>query len=301
MQIDATTRPDLLADVPGFESRLVQTDRLRHHVVVGGSGPALLLINGWPQTWYSWRKVMPELAERFTVVAAEPRGMGRSEKPEDGYDLQTLAEDLALLMAHLGHERYAVLGHDVGMWVAYAIAADHPDAVERLAVIEAVIPGISPDPDFFAPDAAVERLFHFWFNRLDGLNEELIRGREAVYFGHQFATKVAPGTHLEQHAIDHYIESIAADPAALRTSFGPYRAIGESMRQNQLRAERALDVPVLAIGGAASLGAAVGTTMRQVARDVTVSVIDDCGHYPAEETPAALLEAIVPFLGAGTT
>jgi pimeloyl-ACP methyl ester carboxylesterase len=147
--------PSGFADV--FESVLVSTPRLRHHAVVGGRGPALLLINGWPQTWYAWRHVLPVLAEHATVVAVEPRGSGRSDKPGDGYDTGSLAADLAAVMEALGHEEYAVLGHDVGMWIGFALAADHPGRVTRLAVTEAAIPGISADPAFFGSDGANDR------------------------------------------------------------------------------------------------------------------------------------------------
>ncbi|GAA0921958.1 alpha/beta hydrolase [Pseudonocardia zijingensis] len=279
-----------------FESLLVRTPRLRHHAVVGGRGPALLLINGWPQTWYAWRHVLPALARQHTVVAVEPRGSGRSDKPAAGYDTGSLAADLAAVMERLGHHEYAVIGHDVGMWIGFALAADHPERVTRLAVAEAAIPGVSADPAFFGPAGANERLFHFGFNRLGGLNEELVRGREALYFGHQFATKAAAGRPLERHAVDVYVAALAAGPDALRASFEPYRAIDETVRQNTARRATRLPVPVLAVGGSESLGAAVGATMAAVADDVTPRVLDGCGHFPAEEAPEEFLGELLPFL-----
>jgi pimeloyl-ACP methyl ester carboxylesterase len=118
-------------------------------VVIGGDGPPLLLVHGWPQFWYAWRLVMPGLARHFQVIAPDQRGRGQTSKPPpgtsgQGYDIGTLADDLAALMDALGHERFAVVGHDTGMDIAYALAADHPGRVERLAVAEAVLPGISP-------------------------------------------------------------------------------------------------------------------------------------------------------------
>jgi pimeloyl-ACP methyl ester carboxylesterase len=286
--------PDDFADV--FESVLVTTPRLRHHAVVGGRGPALLLINGWPQTWYAWRHVLPALARHHTVVAVEPRGSGRSDKPREGYDTGSLAADLVAVMAELGHERYAVVGHDVGMWIGFALAADHPERVTRLAVAEAAIPGISAEPAFFGSDGANERLFHFGFNRLGGLNEELVRGREAVFLGHQFATKTAPGRHLDPHAVQVYVAALAEDADALRASFEPYRAIDETVRQNAERRATRLSLPVLAVGGGDSVGAAVGATMSAVADDVTARVLEGCGHFPAEEQPAEFLAELLPFL-----
>jgi len=106
-----------------FTSRYVDTGDLRQHVVTGGQGPPLLLVHGWPQTWYAWRLVMPALARDFTVIAPDQRGCGLSGKPENGYDTGTLAGDLAALMDALGHRRFAVAGHDTGMWIGYALAA----------------------------------------------------------------------------------------------------------------------------------------------------------------------------------
>src|SRR5690242_10787792 len=121
-----------------FTSHLVDVGGLRLHAVIGGDGPPLLLIHGWPETWYAWRMVMPRLAEGFEVIAVDQRGIGLSDKPHDGYDIGTLASDLVALMDALGHETFAVYGTDTGMPIAHALAADHPDRVERLVVSEAL-------------------------------------------------------------------------------------------------------------------------------------------------------------------
>lgn len=288
---------DLPAALAGtFKSLRVTTPRLTHHIVTGGSGPALLLINGWPQTWYAWRLVMPALAEHFTVVAVEPRGVGDSDKPVSGYDTGSMAADLAAVMTSLGHEQYAVLGHDVGMWTGYALAADHPGRVTRLAVAEAMIPGVSPEPSLFGPPDTVGRLFHFAFNRLDELNEKLVRGREDLYFGHQFESKTAAGVSLDADAVARYVEAIARDDDSLSASFGPYRALHETVDQNRVRCTQPLSIPVLAIGGAESTGAIVGQTMQSVASDLTAAILPGCGHFPAEEDPDAFLATVLPFL-----
>ncbi len=136
--------PDLLAGFADtFTSRYVDTGELRQHVVTGGDGPPLLLVHGWPETWYAWRLVMPGLARDFQVVAVDQRGIGLSGKPAGGYDTGTLASDLVALMDALGHRRIAVAGHDTGLWIGYALAADHPDRVDCLAVAEAAMPGVS--------------------------------------------------------------------------------------------------------------------------------------------------------------
>jgi pimeloyl-ACP methyl ester carboxylesterase len=121
-----------------FTSRYVDAGQLRLHAVTGGEGPPLLLVHGWPQTWYAWRLLMPTLARDFSVVAVDQRGIGLSDKPEDGYDTGTLAGDLVALMAALGHQRFAMYGTDTGLIIAYALAADHPDRLDRLVVSEAL-------------------------------------------------------------------------------------------------------------------------------------------------------------------
>ncbi|MEU1303813.1 alpha/beta fold hydrolase [Streptomyces shenzhenensis] len=287
--------PDLPAGFTAmFTSRYVDAGDVRLHAVVGGDGPPLLLLAGWPQTWYAWRLLMPALAEDFRVVAVDPRGVGLSDKPHDGYDTATLADDMAELMTALGHARFATVGHDVGMWTAYALAADHPDRVVRLAVAEAAIPGVSPSPPLFGSREGNTRLWHFAFNRLAELNEELVRGREHLYFGAQFATKAARP--LPESAVRYYIDTLASDPDALRASFDFYRALDETIAQNALRKTTRLTLPVLAIAGAANSGELVATTMRLAAEHVDSLIIPDCGHYPAEEAPEEMLAALSDFL-----
>jgi pimeloyl-ACP methyl ester carboxylesterase len=288
--------PDGFPDV--FTSRLVEVNGLRLHAVTGGNGPALLLIGGWPQTWYAWREVMPALARRRTVVAVDSRGAGLSDKPDDGYDAGTLAADLVALMAALGHDRFDVVGHDIGTWTAYALAADHPERVGRLAILEAVIPGLTPSPPFFGPAAANLKLWQFGFNRLTDLNEELVRGRERLFFAWQFATKAATRTAIPAYAVDVYVDAITADPRALRASFAYYRALDETIAQNEQRSKTRLTLPVLALGGALWSGDNAAQTMRLAADDVTGVVLDDCGHYPAEEQPARFVEILEDFLAA---
>ncbi len=288
--------PDGFLDV--FTSRLVEVNGLRLHAVTGGDGPALLLIGGWPQTWYAWREVMPALARRHTVVAVDSRGAGLSDKPDDGYDAGTLAADLVALMAALGHDRFDVVGHDIGTWTGYALAADHPERVGRLAILEAVIPGLTPSPPFFGPAAVNLKLWQFGFNRLTDLNEELVRGRERLFFGWQFATKAATPTAIPAYAVDVYVDAITTDPRALRASFAYYRALDETIAQNEQRGKTRLTLPVLAVGGALWSGANAAQTMRLAADDITEVVLDDCGHYPAEEQPTRFVEILEDFLAA---
>ena len=279
-----------------FASRYVDVDGVRLHVVVGGSGSPLLLISGWPQFWWAWRYVMPPLAERRTVMAVDPRGVGLSDRPADGYDTATVGAELSRLMGRLGHRRFDVVGHDVGMWIAYAMAADHRAAVTRLAVIDAVLPGIST-PASVMPDTQreVDASWHFLFNRLAALNHHLVEGREDAFLCSQFLVKAATTTSIARSSIDVYLRA-QQQPDALHGSFAYYRALDETIRQNRERASTRLTLPVLAIGGAASRGDAVGSDLRRVADDVTSVTIPDCGHYVPEEAPEALLGELRSFL-----
>jgi pimeloyl-ACP methyl ester carboxylesterase len=278
-----------------FTSRYVDTGEVRLHAVTGGGGPPLLLVHGWPQTWYAWRMLMPELARDFTVVAVDQRGIGLSGKPEDGYDTATLASDLVALMDALGHPRFALYGTDVGMPIAYALAADHPDRIERLIVSEAPLPGISPSPPLFLPPALNARLWHLAFNQLPKINEQLVTGREEIFFGAEF--DASAGTNkLPGYAVRYYIDTLAASPDALRGSFEFYRAIPTTIAQNQQRMQRRLTLPVLAIGGGESSGEGVGNTMKLAADDVQAMVIPGCGHWVAEQAPDELLAAVTAFL-----
>ena len=276
-----------------FTSRYVDTGDVRQHVVVGGDGPPLLLMHGWPQTWYVWRLVMPALAMEYEVIVPDQRGTGLSGKPESGYDTGTLANDLVALMHQLGHERFAMFGHDIGMLTGYALAADHPECLERLAVAETPVPGLAPSPPLFMPSRLNDRLWHFAFNRLAELNEELVAGREDVYFGWQLESKAAHPLPESLHRF--YVETLAASREALRGSFGVYRALDATTAQNAQRKNTHLTLPVLAIGGVASLGSMIADTMQLGADNVESVVIPDCGHWVAEEAPDALLAALTPF------
>ena len=278
-----------------FTSRYVDTGGLRLHAVTGGDGPPLLLVHGWPQNWYAWRILMPALAREFSVVAVDQRGIGLSDKPEDGYDSATMASDLVALMSALGHERFALYGTDTGMVIAYALAADHPDRVDRLVVSEAPLPGVSASPPLFLPPQLNARLWHLAFNQLATVNEQLVTGREDIFFGAEFDAS-AGESKLPGDTVRYYIDTLASGPDHLRGSFELYRALPATIAQNQQRQARRLTQPVLAVGGAESSGETVGKTMQLVADDVQTLVIPGSGHWVAEQAPGDLLAALTTFL-----
>jgi pimeloyl-ACP methyl ester carboxylesterase len=276
-----------------FTSRYIDAGEVRLHAVIGGDGPPLLLVHGWPETWYAWRLLMPALARDFEVIAVDQRGRGLSDKPAGGYDTGTLAADLVALMDALGHERFAVVGHDTGFAISYALAADHPDRVERVALAEIPgSPGAAPSPPVLVPGPINDRLWHIPFNRLEKINEQLVEGREDIFFGWEFD---AAAKTLADDVIAYYVAGLS-DPDSLRASFGFYRALDTTIAQDGERKTQQLTMPVLAIGGAASFGEHVGDAMRLVADDVQSVVIPDTGHFVAEEAPDEMLAALTEFL-----
>jgi pimeloyl-ACP methyl ester carboxylesterase len=278
-----------------FTSHYVDTGDVRLHAVVGGDGPPLLLIHGWPGSWYYWRLVMPALARDFEVIAVDQRGIGLSDKPEAGYDAGTLANDLVGLMDALGHERFSVVGVDTGMLIGYALAADHPDRVERVALGEAPLPGITPPTPLVLPDQIKARLWHIPFNQQEKINDQLVTGREAIFFGAEF--DASAGTNkLPEEIVKYYVDGLS-DPDALHGSFQLYRAFGATTAQNEERKTRRLSMPVLAIGGAQSLGAMAADTMKLTADDVQTLVIPGIGHWLAEQAPDEMVAALTEFLG----
>jgi pimeloyl-ACP methyl ester carboxylesterase len=289
----APNLPEGFADT--FASRYIDAGEVRLHAVIGGDGPPLLLIHGWPGSWYYWRLVMLALARDFTVIAVDQRGIGLSDKPEEGYDTATLANDLVALMDVLGHAQFAVVGVDTGMLIGYALAADHPDRVVRLAVGEAPLPGITPPTPLILPDPVVDRLWHIPFNQLKETNEQLVRGREEIFFGAEFSASAGTNK-LPDETVKYYVDGLASSFEALHGSFQLYRAFNATAAQNVERKTRRLSMPVLAMGGAESVGARAAETMKLTADDVETLVVPGVGHWLAEQAPDELVAALTEFL-----
>lgn len=283
--------PDGFAET--FSSRLVDVDGVHLHTVVGGQGPPLLLLGGWPQFWYQWRLVMADLARDHTVIAVDPRGSGLSDKPAGGYDSGTLAAETHRLMDVLGYDHYDLVSHDVGGWTAYAMAVDAPGRITRLVVAETVVPGVSASPPLIGSRWWNDFEWHFNFNRVHGVNERLVAGREDVYFGYQFATKAATPTAVPAAVVDVYVQALRRRDA-LRASFEYYRAIDDILVQNEERRNTRIEIPVLAISATAA-GLDVAGELRRVAGDVTAAVLPG-GHFIAEENPGGFLDAVRRFL-----
>jgi pimeloyl-ACP methyl ester carboxylesterase len=280
-----------------FKSRFVKANGIRQHVVIGGEGPPLLLVHGWPENWYAWRFLMPALARDYTVIAPDQRGIGLSEKTQGGYDAGTLADDLAALMTKLGHERFAVVGHDTGYIISYALAADHRDRVDRLAVAEIPgPPGVGDDPSLFLPEPVNNKVWHIPFNRVnDDLIVDMVHSNADGFYDYEFAIQ-AGGATLPDYAIDYYTRLYNRNKVVLRATFGLYRAWDAHVTQNKERAKTPLTIPVVGIGGENSWGALAGEGLKPAANDVQTVVISGVGHWVAETAPKRMLKTLDSFL-----
>jgi pimeloyl-ACP methyl ester carboxylesterase len=280
-----------------FNAERIAVRDLWLNVVRGGQGPPVLLVPGWPQTWYAWRCVMTLLASRRSVIVVEPRGMGESDKPTDGYDLATLARDLVSLPGALGNRgSFDLVGHDIGAWIAYAMAADFPTQIARVALIDATIPGVSPSPSALEPAAINNRVWHFGFNRLGAeLNEALVRGNENLFFSWQFRTKAAHPDAISDDDIAIYVKANST-PDALRSGFNYYRAIDTNGAQNARRVKTKLAMPVLLVAGEKGIGRAMIDGLIDIGDNVTSQILPGVGHYVPDEAPQALVDCLNRFL-----
>jgi pimeloyl-ACP methyl ester carboxylesterase len=269
----------------------VQLPDVRLHYVIGGEGEPVVLLHGWSQTWYEWRRIMPALAERYTVIAPDLRGLGDSSKPLGGYDKVTAAGDIHELVRALGYESVRLVGHDHGAAVAYAYAATYRDEVSRLAFLEMALMGAGGE---LGMDNSQGRgLWHLSFQGAGEIAEALIRGRERMYLSWFYKNFLYDPTAISEEDVDEYVRTYAA-PGGLRLEY--YQAFQQDAADNRELMKRKLTIPVLAVGGDSCLGTLAADCMRVVADDVRGVVIERCGHFVPEERPQELLEHLQPFL-----
>ncbi|MEU0154908.1 alpha/beta fold hydrolase [Micromonospora fulviviridis] len=280
----------------GFTEQRTRVGDVTINHVRGGSGPALVLLHGYPQCWRMWRHLLPVLAESFEVVAPDLRGFGDSDAPADGYDKKTVAADLHGLLTGLGLvEDIRLVGHDLGTMVAYAYAAAHPDRVSRLALTEAPI----PDESLYAIPAltaAGPAVWNFgFFNLTNGLPEQLVTGREPLWVDRFTDSIMVNKGSIGPEEAAEYARHLR-HPAHLGASFAYFRAFGQDVADNAAYRATKLPMPVLAVGARASLGEQVAEQVRRYAATVTGEVVEECGHWLFEERPAELADLLLPFL-----
>lgn len=273
-----------------FTHHTATVNHVSLHYVMGGQGDPLVLLHGWPVTWYSWRKIMPALAEQYSVVAPDLRGFGDSEKPAAGYDKRTLAEDIYQLMRHLGFEKIYLVGHDMGAPVAYTYAAEHRADVRRLVILDVPMNGFGLD-EF----ARKQHVWHIDFFQVPDLPEALITGRERTFI-HWVCSAFYHPAAITEADIAEYVRCYST-PGAIHAGLECYRAFPQDEQQFNAYSQQKLEMPVLAIGGENSGGAFPFSSLTQLAKNVRGEIIKDCGHFIAEEQPEVLTQQLLAFLG----
>lgn len=280
----------------GLTHRYGELDEVLMHYVEAGSGFPVLLLHGWPQSWYEWRRVIPALSERFRVIAPDLRGLGDTSRPARGYDKRTIARDLWQLMRdHLGETSFHLVGHDWGGPTAFALAAEHPEAVRRLAILDVVIPG-----DGAQGFSQGGRRWHHAFHMTPDLPEALTHGRERMYLGWFYRAFAFRPDAIGEADLAEYLRTYE-QPGAMRAGFEYYRALPQDIAENEARIARGkLPMPVLAMGGAKAFGrgAEVGESLRRVAQTVEEEIVPDCGHFLPEEQPDFVAERLLRFFEA---
>lgn len=266
----------------------------RMHYVQAGSGYPLVLLHGWPQSWYEWRKVIPSLAERFTVIAPDLRGLGDSGKPMTGYDKRTLASDVRELVSQLGFDRIGVVGHDWGVAVSYYLAYDNPELVERLLTLD-MVPGLVREGEPLALDFAL-KLNHVFFHGGDPdwavelVNRDVDRYLRRFFTGLEYCHSPAVFTEEE---IAEYVR-VNSIPGSLRAGFQWYAAGIREDAVNLARNTEKLKMPVRAYGASHFFGDA-RPYWEPFAEDLDGGAVDECGHWIAEEKPDWLIDTATEF------
>jgi pimeloyl-ACP methyl ester carboxylesterase len=287
--IDAT--PVQAADFgPGFKTRSMPVEGGTVSVTVGGDGPAVLLIHGYAESSRMWKPLAKVLAPRFTVIAPDLPGFGDSSIPKNGLDMKTSAERVHTAVNALGYTKVRVVGHDIGLMVAYAYAAMYPQEVEQLALMDAFLPGVGNWEAVYNNPG----IWHFRF--YGPTPEALVKGRERIYFEHFWNDFAADKTHSIPEADRRAYTMEYARPGRMAAGFAYFASFLKTAVDFAELAKTRLGIPVLSIGGAKANGVALAAQAKLVASDVTVVVLDDTGHWILEERQNETMAALTSFL-----
>src|SRR5919112_985979 len=287
-----------------FSHRTASVNGIQLHYVIGGHGDPLVLLHGWPETWYAWHKVMPALAKNYTVIAPDLRGLGDSSKPTTGYDGKTVAEDIHQLVTKLGFNTIFLVGRDIGSFIIYPYAAEHPSEVKRLVIMDVPPPGFFPPPQVNGGPPLWWILFH----QTPDVPEALVQGKEREYLSWHYQNLAYNRAAITQEAINEYVSKYSA-PGGMRAGFEHYRAMPQDAIQNQNYSKTKLTMPVLALaggyiptfGGNTTMPSLVEYGMKLLAQNVTAITVPNSGHYIAEEQPDVVVKLLNNFFGRNTT
>ena len=274
----------------GIVEREAQLNGIRLHYRIAGQGPAVLLLHGYAQTSHMWEPLMRQLMAQHTVIAADLRGAGGSEKPPSGYDKKTMAQDMHALMQSLGHSRAVVVGHDIGLMVAYAYAAQFPQDTERVVLMDAFLPGIGNTSDVFL----LRDKWHFNFYGETPL--ALVKGRERIYLEHFWNDFAADRSHSVPEADRQIYARAFAQPGAIHAGFEYFRNFERDAQDFAQWGAARLAMPVLVLTGEKASGEFLIEQARLVATDVQGVVIKGSGHWLMEEAPDQVIPQLVAFI-----
>ncbi|WP_183561542.1 alpha/beta fold hydrolase [Mucilaginibacter sp. SP1R1] len=288
---DRYTDEALVQMLPKFKNGFADVNGIKLHYVEGGLGAPLILIPGWPETWWSFHKVMPGLSERYHVVCPDLRGMGSSEKPKSGYEKKQMAADIAALIKYFGFQKVNIAGHDIGASVAFSFAADYPELTNKLILID------TPPPDdsmYKLPMLPVPGYPHPWwlaFNQVKVLPEQLLAGRMRYLLDWIFDNLL-----VEKSSIDDFSRAVYAlnynGIDAIRASNGWYQAFPKDIQD--FKAYDKLSIPVLGIAGSGFQ--LLQTSLPGLTKDLKLVKLEGCGHFIQSENPAGFITAISSFL-----
>jgi len=275
---------------PGFRNTDADVNGVRLHYLIGGHGSPVVLLHGFAETGHMWAPLVPQLAQQHTVIVPDLRGAGGSARPEGGYDKKTMAVDIHELTTRLGFPRVAIVGHDIGLMVAYAYAAQFPESTERVVLMDAFLPGIGNWKDMWL----LRDLWHFHFYGETPL--ALVTGRERIYLEHFWNDFAADPKRSVPEADRRLYAAALAQPGGVQAGFEWFRNFERDATDfAQLGMER-LTMPVLVLAGERSGGDFLIDQIRLVADDVRGQVVKGSGHWLMEEAPDEVIPSIVGFL-----
>src|ERR1700680_438160 len=273
-------------------SRTATVDGAKLHYLTAGHGTPLILLHGYAETSLMWRPIIPVLAKRFTVIAPDLPGIGDSEIPADGPDMKSAAIRIQGLAPSLGVQKAEVVGHDIGLMVAYAYAAQFPTEVTKLVLMDAFLPGVEGWEAVYDNPA----IWHFRFN--GPTPEALVQGRERTYFDYFWNDFAADKDHSIPEAARQAYAAAYARPARMHAGWAYFVSFLQAAKDFAQLSQTKLTMPVLSIGGEKSLGEARGQQVQLVATDATVVVLTNTGHWVLEENPKETTAALEKFLRA---
>lgn len=274
----------------GFSERFAEVNGVRLHYLIGGKGSPVVLLHGYAQTGHMWRPLLPQLAQRHTVIVPDLRGAGGSARPVSGYDKKNMAVDIHELTSALGFERVSIVGHDIGLMVAYAYAAQFPQATERVVLMDAFLPGIGNWKDVWL----MRDLWHFHF--YGDVPLALVKGRERTYFEHFWNDFAADPKHSVSEADRRIYAKAYARSGGMRAGFEYFKAFSQDAGDFEQLSKTKLAMPVLVLTGEKASGTFLIDQARLVASDVRGQVVAGSGHWLMDEAPQTVIPAIVDFL-----